>query len=305
MRVFITGGSGFVGSAIVPELLAAGHVVTGLARSAEAAERLAAAGVAPHRGDLTDLADLRAAAAAADAVIHCAFVHDFTNLAASAVIDLHAAEAMIDGLASGAGKVLITTSGTALLAGRGLAHEDDAVDPSGHAAFRLPTETAVRAAAARGVRSAVMRLPPSVHGAGDHGFAPFLIDIARRSGVSAYQGSGENRWPSVHREDAAILYRMALERLADGTIPAGSALHANAEEGVPMRDIAGAIAAQLGLGPPEPRPAEHFGWFARFAALDNPTSSARTAALTGWRPTRPGLLEDLRGPACAAAANAR
>jgi nucleoside-diphosphate-sugar epimerase len=179
--------------------------------------------------------------------------------------------------------------------------ERDAPDLGSAGAGRGPTDRAVLAAAGRGVRSAVIRLPPSVHGAGDHGFVPLLMDLARKKGVSAYPGTGENRWPAVHRDDAAVLYRLAVERLAAGSVPAGSALHAVADQGVPFRELAGAIAERLGLGPATTGGADHFGWFIRFAGIDNPTSAALTEQLTGWRPTRPGLLDDVRGPAYAPA----
>lgn len=303
MHVFITGGTGFIGSAIIRELLAAGHTVTGLARTPEAAERLIAAGAAARRGDLADLPGLRAAAADADAVVHCAFIHDFSAYQAAGKTDLQAVEAMMDGLAAApadggsSGKAFVCTSGTALLPTGRLATERDVADPGSLAAVRAPTEKAVLAAAGRGVRSAVIRLPPSVHGPDDRGFVPYLIDLARRTGVSAYLGAGDNRWPAVHRDDVAALYRLAVERLADGSVPAGSALHGVADTGVPMRELAGAIAHKLGLGPAVSREAEHFGWMAMFAGLDNPTSAAITEQLTGWRPTHPGLLDDVRGPA--------
>jgi nucleoside-diphosphate-sugar epimerase len=298
MHVFITGGTGFIGSAITGELRAAGHTVTGLARTDDAAARLAVAGVTPRRGDLSDLAGLREAAAGADAVIHCAFIHDFSDYAGAARTDFHAAGALIEGLASsGPGKVLVSTSGTAGMRRGEVATETDVGDPEAVSAGRLPTERIVREAAGRGVRTAVLRLPPSVHGPGDHGFVPMLMDLARRTGVSAYLDDGSNRWGAVHRDDAAALYRIAAERLADGSLPPGAILHGVADAGIAFREIAQAIADALGLGPAEPRAPEHFGWFAMFAGIDNPVSSALTAQWTGWRPTRPGLLADLGGPA--------
>lgn len=301
MRVFITGGTGFIGSAVIRELLAAGHAVTALARTPASAERLTAAGATPRHGELTDVAVLRAAAAEADAVIHCGFIHDFTNIEGASRIDLHAAEAIIDGLAASKrpSKVFVSTSSTALMVPGRLGTERDHASPEAFGAYRLPTERAVLAAASKGVRSAVIRLPPSVHGAGDHGFVPFLVDIARKTGVSAHLGSGENRWPAVHRDDAAVLYRLAVEQLAEGKVPAGSALHGVAEQGVPVREIAQAIAERLALGPAEPRAADHFTWFAPFVGLDNPTSAAITQELTGWRPMRLGLLDDIRSAAYA------
>lgn len=304
MHVFITGGTGFIGSAVIRELMAAGHRVTGLARTPESAAKLKAHGVAAHIGELTDLPSLRAAVADADAVVHCAFIHDFANFAASVKTDLLATEAMLDALAAagaaaaaGGSKIFINTSGTAVLAGGRGQSEDvpgDTDCPTGH---RVPAERATLAAAGRGVRSAVLRLPPSVHGPGDSAFVPMLMDLARKTGVSAYIGDGENRWPAVHRDDAAVLYRLAVERLADGSVPAGSVLHGVADTGIRFREIAGAIADCLGMGPAESRDADHFGWFAMFAGIDNPMSAAITERQTGWRPTHPGLLADLRSPA--------
>ncbi len=298
MHVFITGGTGFIGSAIIRELFAAGHTVSGLARTPEAAAKLTAAGAAARSGDVADLPGLRAAVADADAVVHCAFIHDFSNFAGSVRTDLHATEAMLDALAAAGGaKIFVNTSGTAVLAGGRGGSEGDAGDADAPTGHRVPAERATLAAADRGVRSAVVRLPPSVHGPGDHGFVPILIDLARKTGVSAYIGAGDNRWPAVHRDDAAALFRLAVERLADGSAPAGSVLHGVADTGVPFRDIAAAIADRLGLGPAVSRGADHFGWFAMFAGIDNPMSAAITERLTGWRPTRPGLLADVRGPA--------
>ena len=298
MNVFITGGTGFIGSAVVRELVAAGHAVTGLARTPESAAKLAAMGAKSRAGELTDLPVLRAAAADADAVVHCGFIHDFANFAASVRTDLLAVEAMVDALATAGGsKVFVNTSGTAVLGGgRGQTEADagDATAPTGH---RVPSERATITAAGRGVRSAVVRLPPSVHGDGDHGFVPILVDLARKTGVSAHVGAGDNRWPAVHRDDAAALYRLAVEKLADGSVPPGSILHGVADPGVPFRDIAAVLADRLGLGPAVPRPADHFGWFATFAGVDNPMSAALTMKQTGWRPTRPDLLTDLRSSA--------
>ncbi|UJR85648.1 SDR family oxidoreductase [Sandaracinus amylolyticus] len=294
MRVFVTGGTGFVGTGVVRELLAAGHTVRGLARSDAAAETLRAAGASPVRGDLADLGTLRTAATEADAVVHCGFIHDFASFAESVRVDHAAIEALIEGLAqqpAGTSKVLVSTSGVAGLPAGRVTTEHDDVAPSSP---RQPAEVLVRGAAQRGVRSVVLRLPPSVHGPGDHGFVPVLIDLARRSGVSAHQGDGSHCWPAVHRDDAAVLYRLAIEQLAAGRVPAGSALHAVGESGIEMRAIAAAIGERLGLGAPVSRGDEHFGWFSRFAALDVRASSAITRELTGWSPIGPGLLEDIR-----------
>ncbi len=296
MHVFITGGSGFVGSGVVRELLAAQHTVTGLARTPESAAKLTAAGVTPRTGDLTDLAGLRAAAAEADAVVHCGFSHDFSKHVEAIEMDRRAIESIVDGLAaSGGPKVFVATFGTAGCPPGRVATEADVA--TGDLSPRGLTERIVLAAVDRGVRPAVLRLPPSVHGPRDKGFVPMLMDLARKTGVSAFLAAGDNRWPAVHRDDAAALYRLAVEKLADGSVPPGSRFHAIGDEGIPFREIAAAIADQLGLGPAQPRDAAHFGWFARFAAIDNPTSAAVTERQTGWKPTRPGLLADVRSPA--------
>ncbi|MCV7091252.1 SDR family oxidoreductase [Mycobacterium interjectum] len=289
MHVFVTGATGHIGSAVVTELLEAGHRVTGLARSDERAAALIALGATPHIGDLDDLDGLRDAAAAADGVIHLAFKHDFDDFAGAAQADLRAVEALGEALV-GTDKPFVSTSGTLLLAfaapGR-LATEDDTL-PAGP---RIDSENAVIALAERGVRSSVIRLSPLVHSNLDHhGFAHHLIKTARDTRVSAYIGDGSNRWPGLHTLDAAHLYRLALEKA-----PAGTRLHGVADEGVPFRDIAGVIARHLGV-PAVSIPAEqagHFGFLALFASLDNPTSSALTQKTLDWKPERPGLLEDL------------
>ncbi|MEZ0049449.1 nucleoside-diphosphate-sugar epimerase [Mycobacterium sp. MAA66] len=292
MRVFVTGASGHIGSVVVRELLEAGHQVTGLARSDASAGAVAAAGAQVHRGTLDDPDSLAAAAATADGVIHLAFNHDFSNYAAAIATDLRAVEAIGAALA-GSGKPFVNTSGTLMLAfgapGR-LGTEDTAVDQSGP---RAASELATLALAARGVRSSVIRLAPTVHGSTDHhGFIPCLIEFARAAERAGYLGDGSNRWPAVHTVDAARLYRLALE-----SAPAGSMLHGAAEEGVAFRDIAQAIGDQLGVPVrqiPDSEAAQQFGFLAGFAALDNPTSSAQTRALLGWEPGQPTLLEDLK-----------
>jgi nucleoside-diphosphate-sugar epimerase len=290
MRVFVTGATGFIGEAVVRELLGAGHRVLGLARSEASAAALARWGGEAHRGELTDAESLTTGARACDGVIHLAFIHDFSAYAAACEMDRRAVEALAGAL-EGSGKPLVVTSGTALLTPGRIGTEADA-PMSGNAAPRAVSEVAAMAAAGRGVRASVVRLPPSVHGTGDHAFVPALIGIARRTGVSAFVGDGSNRWPAVHRLDAARLFRLALENA-----PPGARLHGVAEEGIPLRAIAEVIGAGLGvpvrsLGENEAR--THFDWLGAFAAIDNATSSARTREALGWSPTGPGLLTDMR-----------
>jgi nucleoside-diphosphate-sugar epimerase len=306
MRVFVTGASGWIGSALVPELIGAGHEVVGLARSDASAAALTAAGAGVHRGSLDDPGSLRDAAVAADGVVHLAFRHDFGDFAAAATTDLRAIETFGAAL-DGTGKPLVIASGTLMLAmiapGR-LGTESLVPGPEMAALPRVGSEFAVLELANRGVRTAVVRLAPTVHGPGDHGFVPRLIDIARDKGIAAWIGDGANRWPAVHRLDAAHLFRLAVEKA-----PAGSVLHAAGEEGVPFRDIAATIGRHLGL-PTASITAEeadaHFGFLASFAGLDNPTSSAATQELLGWRPTHAALIPDLdEGHYFAAAAGSK
>lgn len=292
MRVFVTGATGFVGSAVVQELLKGGHQVVGMARSEEGAAALAAKGVEVHRGALEDLKGLRDGAAKADGVIHTAFNHDFSKFAANCQLDRRAIEALGEGLA-GSSRPLIVTSGTAVIGPGRLVNEEDAPPPDPN--FPRVSEQTGAAVAANGVRVQAVRLPPTVHGDGDHGFVPRFISLAREKGVSAYVGDGLNRWPAVHRLDAAAVYRLALEKGDDG-----ARHHAVAEEGVPFRAIAEVIGKRLklpvaGLSPDEA--AAHFGWFAHFAALDCPAASAQTRALLGWRPSHAELIADLDRPA--------
>ena len=287
MRLFVTGASGFIGSAVVPELQRAGHEVVGLARSDASAEALAAAGAEVRRGDLDDLDSLRAGAEEADGVIHLAYVHDFSQMEAAARTDLAAIEAM-GAVLEGTGKPIAIASGTlGLTPGRVGTERDDAavVHP------RVANAHAVLDLASRGVRPLVVRLSPTVHGAGDHGFIAVLVQIARDKGVSGYVGDGQNRWNAVHREDAAAVFRLAVEQA-----PAGSVLHAVGEEGIAVRDIASVIGQHLDLpvqSIPAEEAADHFGWLGAFLAIDAPASSTITQELLGWKPNGPGLLEDI------------
>ncbi|MEV5968002.1 SDR family oxidoreductase [Kribbella sp. NPDC051952] len=293
MRVFITGASGHVGSGLVPELLQHGHSVVGLARSDASAAKLTEWGADVARGDLDDLDGLRAAAAAADGVIHLAFRHDAMvagDLTGAAETDLAAVRAMADALA-GTDKPFVGTSGTGLLGRANLGRIGTETDtmPGG---YRIDAENFLIDLAAKNIRSSVVRLPPVTHSTLDtSGFVPSLISFARRNGFSAYIADGANRWPSVHTLDASRLYRLALE-----SAPAGTRLHAIGDEGIEVRRIAEAIARGLDLPTrsvtPEQAPG-YIGFLAAFAGIDNPTSAARTSELLDWHPTYPGLLEEL------------
>ncbi len=281
MRVFVTGATGFIGSAVVQELLGAGHQVLGLARSDAGARSVAAAGVEVLRGSLEDLDSLKRGAAAVDGVIHTAFIHDFSDFAANAKADKLAIEAMAATLA-GSNKPLIVTSGCL-----GLRTEEDAPD----AAFPRKSEQAGLAAAEQGIRAMVVRLPPSVHGDGDHGFVPALIKLAREKGFAIYVGEGSNLWAAGHRLDAAKLYRLALEKGK-----AGARFHGVGDEGIPTRQIAEVIGRRLNVPAVSKTPeeaAELLGFIGRVLAMGGPSSSALTQERLGWHPTQPGLLEDL------------
>jgi nucleoside-diphosphate-sugar epimerase len=300
MRVFVTGASGWIGSAVVPELIGAGHRVVGLARSDASAAALTAAGAEVAHGGLDDLETLGIAAAAADGVIHLAFKHDlaFTgDFEGAATADRRAIDALGEALV-GSQRPFVIASGTLGLARGRVATERDMpdLDPATTVfargpAIRAANAQATLALASRGVRSCVVRLPPTNHGDGDNGFIAALVAIARERGVSGYIGDGGNRWPAVHRLDSARLFRLALE-----AAPAGSAVHAVADEGVPIREIAEVIGRHLEIPVVSIAPehaGEHFTWLAGFLGIDGPTSSALTRELLGWEPTQPGLIDDL------------
>ena len=298
MKIFVTGASGWIGSAVVPELLEAGHEVVGLARSDASAERLDASGAAVHRGDLDDPDGLAKVAAASDGVIHLAFQHDEAfggNFAAAGTVDRRAVEAMGAALA-GSDRPFVLASGMIGLSLGRVATENDGLVASPEvranpAGVRAATALLTLSFRGIGVRSSVLRFPPTVHGDGDNGFMATFVGIARQRGVAGYVGDGTNRWPAVHRSDAARLARLAVE-----AAPAGSVLHAVGDEGVPFREIAEAMGHGLGVptGSVKPEDAlEHFSFLGMFAGLDSPASATITRELLGWDPTGPGLIEDL------------
>jgi nucleoside-diphosphate-sugar epimerase len=300
MRVFVTGASGWIGSAVVPELLGAGHQVVGLARSDASAAALTAAGAEVHRGSLDDLDSLRSAAEASDGVIHLAFKHDLAfsgDFQGAADADRRAVETFGEALA-GTDRPFVLASGLLGLTSGRVATEQDGHDPvpeapgvgSGPRARHATAELAL-SFGSRGVRSSIVRLPPTNHGDGDNGFIATLIGIAREKGVAGYVADGANRWPAVHRLDSARLFRLAVEHA-----PAAATLHAVAEEGVPIRDVAGVIGRHLDVPVASIAPedaGQHFSWMGAFIAFDSPASGTATRELLGWQPTQPGLIEDL------------
>ncbi len=288
MRIFVTGATGFIGSAIVKELIAAGHQVVGLARSEAGAKALTATGAQVQRGDLDDLEGLRTGAAQSDGVIHTAFNHDWSKFAENCEMDKRAIEALGSAL-QGSDRPLLVTGGLAVLAQGRPATEDDPPVPVS-ASYPRASEATAAAMEALGVNASVVRLP-QVHNTVKQGLVTYLINVARQKGVSAYLGHGYNRWPAVHVLDAARLYRLALEKRE-----AGARYHAVAEEGVPLRDIAEVIGRGLQVpvvAMPAEEAAAHFGFLGRFVGLDLQASSAQTQQRLGWHPTSPGLIADL------------
>lgn len=292
MKVFVTGATGFIGTAVVQELLVAGHQVLGLARSKESAKKLIDAGAEPHYGDLTDFESLKLGARLSDAVIHLGFVHDFGRFQEMCILDCGVIGAIGDAL-TGTEKPFLITSGTALFSKDGTTTENDR--SVNHPHPRIATENVADEQAARGINVAVIRLSPSVHGEGDkNGFVPLFIKIAKEKGVAAMVDGGNNHWPAVHRLDAARLYRLALEK----PFEKGTRYHAVAEEGVQLKTVAAEIAKRLSIplvslnGEETER---HFSWFTHFVKLDNQSSSAQTRKSLGWNPVYPTLLDDLKG----------
>lgn len=293
MRVFVTGSTGFIGTAVVKDLLSAGHKVLGLTRSDKGVEQLKSQGAEPLHGTIEDLPLLTKAASESDAVIHLAFVHDFANYVASCGTDRAAITAIGSALAAAGGdRALVVTSGTMLLPRGQIASEDSATDITNPmAAARAPSEAVCLDFAKQGVRASVVRLPPTTHGAGSSGFMSMLIGIAQQKGVSAYVGEGQNRWCAGHRDDAARLYRLAAEKAEPGSI-----FHAVGEEGVLMKDIASEIGKQLNIpvvSIPAEKAEEHFGWFGFGATADNRASSTKTKKQLGWTATGQTAIEDV------------
>ena len=288
MKVFVTGATGLIGSAVVAELLSHGHAVLGLARSASSAEKLGAAGAEAIRGDLANLDAIRAGAASVDGVIHLAFANDFSSpeALAKAIAEESAAITALGEELLGSDRPLVVCSGTPAVAGRP-STEADPLPTTGPVAGRGRTVTATLELASRGVRTSAVRLPRTVHNRGTGGFAGLLTNIARRSGVSGYVGDGTQRWPAVHALDAASLFRLALEQA-----PPGTSWHAVDDQGDQVKDIAAVIGRRLGV-PAQSVPAETYGPLGQIFAVDQPASSAHTRAALGWQPAHPHLLEDL------------
>lgn len=293
MRIFVTGSTGFVGTAVVKELLSAGHQVLGLTRSDKGVEQLKSQGAEPLYGTLEDLEVLKKGASECDAVIHLAFVHNFADFVGSCATDRAAITAMGTVLAAAGGdRALVITSGTMMLARGKLGDEDDEPDTTNPMAVaRGASEPVCLDFAKQGVRTSVVRLPPTTHGPGGSGFMGFFVDVALKKGVSAYIGEGQNRWCAGHRDDAAKLYRLAVEKAKPGSI-----FHAVGEEGVPLKDLATEVGKQLNIPvvsiPPE-KGEDHFGWFRMSVAADNPASSVKTRERLGWTPTSPTVIEDI------------
>jgi nucleoside-diphosphate-sugar epimerase len=292
MRVFVTGATGWIGSAVTSDLIAAGHHVLGLSRSEQGTKALAAVGAEVHEGSLQDFESLKSGVAQSDGVIHLAFSHDFSKFAENGADERRAIEA-IGAAVEGSDRPLIVTNGMAALSPGKVATEQTP-PPADSPTFPRNPEAAVAALAKRGVRATTVRLPVSVHGRGEHGFVSRVSALAREKGVSPYIGDGLNRWPAAHRTDAARVYRLAIERRAEG-----GPFHAVAEEGVPFKDIAEVIGRRLNVPVVSQSPeeaAEHFGWFARFAGVDCPASSEKTRSLLHWKPGEPGLIADIDHP---------
>lgn len=292
MRVFVTGAAGWIGTVVLEELRRAGHSVLGMAHSAEGADRLEAAGVEHYRGDIREPECLVEGVRSTDATIHLAFHMDFSDFAKINEIDRAAIRAMLAAL-EGTNKPFVGTNGTLVAAMPGrVALETDAPELASPLAVRLQAERIVTDASKQGIRGSVIRLAPTVHGDGDRGFIAMLIELAKQKQMAAYVDDGQQHWPAVHRKDAATLYRLALENA-----PAGTVLHAAAEEGITMREIAETIGERLSLpvkSIPSSEAPSHFGWMAMAVTLDNRASSRATRALLGWTPREPGLLEDMR-----------
>ena len=291
MRVFVTGAAGYVGRAVVQELLSNGHQVLGLARSDKSAEIITKAGAEPHRGDLEDIESLKSGAKVTDGVIHLAFIHDFTNMAKATAVDRAAIQAMGEAMA-GTGRPLVIASGTLALPKGELVTEDTEPERGNPLSERvLSADLVEKLSKEKHIRGSVVRLSPTTHGVEDQGFVPSLINLARQKGVVTYIDDGSARWPAVHRLDAAVLFRLALEK---GT--AGATYHAVAEQGIPLKDIMALIGKQLQLpieGKPASEAVQTMGFFARVVGMDNPTSSEKTQRQLGWHPTQPKLLADM------------